>query len=673
MSNINIEELRKQLEQRLEAARIEFILDLKPKREELRKQIEQKNEDIKGLESEREEQLKGYEMHRSISRGPKLLDEKVYKVINSAALNYIKQAREKGKEIRLMRDEKSKLQEELDGLSEEALKDKLKQKQEAEKANYTLELQAKQEEVSKQMQAKQAEIKEQKAKYTENMKAHKSYRAISGIEHLEDKTYKDASEKATAYFLKARLVNKKINELEKQLAELQEDANTLDTYLKELDTKEKEKQEEEISAQEDEMWAEYRKKDEQAARQRTIEEDSSWIVHNEMEKINEELTQERTQEEIKAYNDEQDKVERDEAGQGETELDDETFKKIQAIFNKKQPQTPPQVVTVKPTQTTTSKTPATKVETKPTNKTTQVMSPKPATSPQEKNTKSQSNNLQRRNFVDGVIFYIKNGEPTYEAQIMTDDMKVEIYKISGWNNIKTMKPRESKILLRQIDNPGKYYDQNIASILEKVDAKYGTNSIEQYINLLSTNPIKDESKVDLNIAYYFDNLNGISKENRGITRYIQKIAKSNSKLGRVFYEKSPSLFSRLWRKIKTLKLTSGEIERNTTIRNDKYSQMKMEEELHSDVVHDNLVESLRSGVQDPNFSISEFAKAYGISEEEVRTYIENPKVMGLSRTEAFRLSQRIDRQLLEHQEPETDLNHDEELVYIPTVHDEEEK
>ena len=92
------------------------------------------------------------------------------------------------------------------------------------------------------------------------------------------------------------------------------------------------------------------------------------------------------------------------------------------------------------------------------------------------------------------------------------------------------------------------------------------------------------------------------------------------------------------------------MKRNIPIRNDEYTQMKMMEGLNSNPTHDNVIEALRSGVQDQNFSISEFAKAYKISEEEVRTYMENPKIMGINRNEAFRLSQRIDRQLLDRQE-----------------------
>ncbi len=657
MSDINIEELRNQLQERLNAIQIDEIQttinmdDVQVGITDTRNPIEQRrtySNDLEGELLQRFDETKDYETRMKLAE-------------------QIKQERERKSMEKVMEAQR---------------------KQQEIKDEFVSELKDKQAELSKKITELQQKIiaaEAARVKIEDQMEEQQKI-VIKGVKSVGEKVYKAAQDEINRNSRSVRSRMARIRKLESQRAEAQADFDNLDAYIKEISLEERGDQQQEIvlgesgdqqqeivlgesgdqqqkiilgeredqqqevaveedlvSAQEDEMWAEYRR---QAAIRKKLEEEGSWIVHNVLESIDEEIVAERTEKEKRAYYDEQDKIEQDEIEQGKaekdkvgqdeteqgkvekdkTELDDETFKKIQAIFDRKQQKTSTQVVTVKPTQPVTSKEHTTSSQSKTTTKT------------------------QNNNSIEGVRFYIVNGQPIYEVAISTEGKNIEYAQLFGWNKIKETKPSESQRLLKEIDNPDKYYDQNIASILEIVDKKYGTNGLAQYVELLKTKPIKDGSKVDLNIAYYFDNSDKISKENKGIKRYIKRLAKSNSKLGRVSYEKSPNIFRRLWNKIKTLKLDSGEMERNIPIRNDEYTQMKMMEGLNSNPTHDNVIEALRSGVQDQNFSISEFAKAYKISEEEVRTYMENPKIMGINRSEAFRLSQRIDRQLLDHQE-----------------------
>ena len=52
MSNINIEELKNNLEERQEAVRTDFLSELEIKRNEISKQIEQKDESITNIKDE---------------------------------------------------------------------------------------------------------------------------------------------------------------------------------------------------------------------------------------------------------------------------------------------------------------------------------------------------------------------------------------------------------------------------------------------------------------------------------------------------------------------------------------------------------------------------------------------------------------------------------------------
>ncbi len=640
MRNINIEELRSQLQQRLDTIQIDevqitdtsYMDDVQVGIVDTRNPIKQRetySNDLEGELLQRFDETRDYETRMELSE--KIKQERERKLI-----------------------EKAKEQQRIE-------------KEQKVKAEFVSELKDKQAELSKKIAELQQKIIATEAARveTEDQIEEQQKIVIKGVKAVGEKVYKAAQDEINKNSRSVRSRMARIRKLESQRVEAQADFDSLDAYIKEISLEEKVDEKEErveekideheqteehseedlISAQEDEMWAEYRRKDEQDAKQKAIEEDKAWKRHDMMEKAKEEMIEEQTQEEIKAYNKEQDKK----------ELDDETSRR-QAISRQK-PKTSSQTktITADPTQ---PKAPRTTQETAPSHPSIKSTVQPPKVTEQKKYS------------IDGIKFYIENGQPIYEVSINSDGQHIEPYRVIGWDNIKTMKPSESQKLLKEIDNPDKYYDQNIASVLEIVDKKYGTNGLAQYMKLLKTKPIKDESEVSLNIDYDFSNLDTVSKENKSITKYIKKLANANYKLGRASYEKSPSLFSRLWNKIKTLKLNSGEMERNIPISNSQYTMMKMGEELESNPTNDNLIEALRSGVQDPDFSISEFAKAYEVSEEEIKEYMKNPKIMGMSRSEAFRLSQRIDRQSLEHQESEPDLNHDEEPVYTPPMHDE---
>ena len=115
--------------------------------------------------------------------------------------------------------------------------------------------------------------------------------------------------------------------------------------------------------------------------------------------------------------------------------------------------------------------------------------------------------------------------------------------------------------------------------------------------------------------------------------------KKNLKLGRVYYEKAPNFLQKMWKRIKDLRLSlpSANKEQNS----DTYMGKLIKPEPQPQSQEERIVEALRSGVGDPEFNLEEFAKAYEISPEEVKKYMEDPKIMGKTdKNRLFRLRQR---------------------------------
>ena len=648
MSTINIDELKKNLQERSETVRGEFLSELEAKRNEISKQIEQKEETITGIESEIKENLEGYERHRSLSRGPKILDAKVYKAINSVAKNYLAQVRERRRTIRALESEKAELQAEFDGINEENFKDELTQRQQAVKAQFISELKDKQEDLRKQILEKQNQIKKQKDEYTEAVKTQTAYESISGIKNLEAKTYKAANEKASIYLMKARNINKKIKKLEKQVEEAQKDFEDLDSYIQELVSE----KDENILRQEKPDKSKKKQPDEpesnqpgKAEKKKPDEPESNQLGKAEKKKPDESEKEQPGKAEKKKP-DESEKKQPDDAGKPKVDekgLDESDFNDILSIFEKR-------AKIRESKQQEWEKIFSTYKRGEREENPVAELTPEKFREIQEIfNRETPESTIKfipqvgKKYYINKIKFYFKNGKPVYEVTLNSDDNEQEFIGIMGWSNIEKLSKEQSYKLAETMEDPDKFYDPNIEDILRMLDMQCDTGALDRYMQLMQSYKAKDIEKIDFNVEYDFSNLEGAPRglQNRSKLAYIKKIAKANSRLGRATYEKKPNFFKRLWNKMKTLKLNSG-----SSIRNDEISQLKMIEELHDDVEQDSIIEALRSGIHDQNFSISEFAKAYGISEEEVKTYIENPKIMGIDRNEAFRLSQRISQEEL---------------------------
>ena len=356
-----------------------------------------------------------------------------------------------------------------------------------------------------------------------------------------------------------------------------------------------------IAAQENEMWEEYRKEDPNAAEKRVSEEHYNWAIHRLEELVEEQEIRKQTEAEIKAYNEEQDKAMQEAA---------------KAQLAPEQPQRGKGVVAPAPTPVPTPKpAPA------PTPKPAPAPTPKPAPTP-------------TKNSINEVKFYIENGEPVYKVLINTSE-GLKYLKYSGWNNIATSNSSKFQEIIDLVDNP-KCYDQNIATLLAHADKTYGTDGLKRYAKLLKQHLEEDIEKINLNIDYDFSNLYSVSKENKSIVKYVKNIAKANAKCGRVYYEKAPNFFQRIWHRVKTLRLSlpSGYKEQDS----DAYMGKLIKPEPKPQSKEEEIVEALRSGFEDPGFSVEEFAKAYGITPEEVKKYMEDPNIMKRSKKELFKLN-----------------------------------
>ncbi len=634
MSNINIEELRNQLQQRLDVVKIDEmqttvnmedvqvgIIDTRDT-EETRKTY---SNDLEGELLQRFDETKDYETRMKLAE--QIKQERERKLMEKVKEAQRKQQEIKDEFISELKDKQAELSKKIEVLEQKILK--------AEVAKSTTE----------------SQLEEQKQI------------VIKGVKVVGEKVYKIAQDELNKNTRSIRSRMAVIRKLEHQRAETQEDFDSLDAYIKEISLEEKEEQQEIIleenaqqesdakenettenhseedliSAQEDEMWAEYRKKDEQDAKQKAMEEDKAWEMHDMMETAKEEEIEQQTQKEIKAYNDEQDKKE---------ELDEETFRTLKAIFDKKQPKTSSQTITVKPTQ-------------KEPPKTTQKAEKKPA--PLTPTIKFYS--------IEGIKFYIQDGEPVYEVAVKIEE-NVESAILKGWDNIKVAKPKKSQEILESIKKPNKYYDQNIAALLEDIDEKYGTSGLEQYIKLLKSESKEDVLETNLNIDYDFSNLGKVEKENKGIVNYIKRLANSNSKLGRASYEKAPNIFKRLWNNMKTLRLNPGTDATitGTKIRYDEYSQMQMNNGLEKvpnsryiRLTDDEVIEALRNGKDSPDFDPELFAKKCGIPLDEVKAYMGNSKIMGekKNKLKQYKVAEKdLKPRVAVKKQPETDKDKD---------------
>ncbi len=297
-----------------------------------------------------------------------------------------------------------------------------------------------------------------------------------------------------------------------------------------------------------------------------------------------------------------------------TQIDPKVFEEIQKVFAQEPAKTETKT-TSKVTNVNTSQAPLKKSN-------SGVKQTPSAKKPEQR----QASSKQSQYYISGVKFRLFVGIPEYSVVIKSNDPSVEPIEYTEWDAYETESVPEK--ISKSVTDAKKFYDQNVANILEKVDKKYGTNGLQQYIDLLSKKYMYNKPKNDLNIDYDFSYLGKISKENKGIIKNIKKLAKANSKLGLATYEKTPNFLQKIWNKIKTARLNpaSDTKERNEFIDATLYNRSE-----------DNLriIEALESGIGEPGFSLEEFAKAYDLTDKQLETYMNELK--GIDRSKLWRL------------------------------------
>lgn len=297
-----------------------------------------------------------------------------------------------------------------------------------------------------------------------------------------------------------------------------------------------------------------------------------------------------------------------------TQIDPKVFEEIQKVFAQEPSKTETKT-TSNPPKVNTSQEPLKKSN-------SGVKQTPPANMPEQRQTSSK----QSQYYISGVKFRLFVGIPEYSVIIKSNDPSVEPIEYTEWDAYETESVPEK--ISKSVTDAKKFYDQNVANILEKVDKKYGTNGLQQYIDLLSQKYMYNKPKSDLNIDYDFSYLGKISKENKGIIKNIKKLAKANSKLGLATYEKTPNFLQKIWNKIKTARLNpaSDAKEQNEFIDATLYNRSE-----------DNLriIEALESGIGEPGFSLEEFAKAYDLTDKQLETYMNELK--GIDRSKLWRL------------------------------------
>lgn len=238
---------------------------------------------------------------------------------------------------------------------------------------------------------------------------------------------------------------------------------------------------------------------------------------------------------------------------------------------------------------------------------------------------------------------LDGGVPVYTVYMKMPDNRVVPYETSvnvgkdgSFKQLSKDEARRIEYKYNIID-ASRYYDINLENVLAEVDRTYGTEGVKQYQTLMKTR----EGASVLDIDYNFSELyqTPTDPEAKMQLKSLRKLAKANYNLGLASYEKAPNLFKRLWKKITQKKLISREQERpNETPQeiDNKDDQIQMQgKQLDPLEKKEQVLKAFQDLHDEPGFNVRRFAKAYNLSPEETREYINLQHKSGSTNREKF--------------------------------------
>ena len=281
--------------------------------------------------------------------------------------------------------------------------------------------------------------------------------------------------------------------------------------------------------------------------------------------------------------------------------------------------------------------------------------PKASTQPQAPTKKEEKGSIPIRKNNDSIgrqpTVQIQNiackvldgGVPVYTVYMKMPDNSVVPYETSvnvgkdgSFKQLSKDEARRIEYKYNIID-ASRYYDINLENVLAEVDRTYGTEGVKQYQTLMKTR----EGASVLDIDYNFSELyqTPTDPEAKMQLKSLRKLAKANYNLGLASYEKAPNLFKRLWKKITQKKLISREQERpNQTPQeiDNKDDQIQMQgKQLDPLEKKEQVLKAFQDLHDEPGFNVRRFAKAYNLSPEETREYINLQHKSGSTNREKF--------------------------------------
>ena len=230
--------------------------------------------------------------------------------------------------------------------------------------------------------------------------------------------------------------------------------------------------------------------------------------------------------------------------------------------------------------------------------------PEPKQPGQNKPVKKQPESKLSEAKIKKVEFYLDSkGRIAYQAEIETSKGNYSYEWLELEDCASKMDAKQARELRENaITRPKKYYDVNLANLLQQVDEKYGTNGITQYDTMMQTKNRNDIIETDFNISYDLSNIYDTYPKEENALKYIKKIAQANSKKGLASYIKQPNWLARLWKQIVSPKLGPVDEPHETT---------EADKE-----------EAFEIMAREPEFDIKEFQKAYDLSDEDMKPWNE---------------------------------------------------
>ncbi len=304
------------------------------------------------------------------------------------------------------------------------------------------------------------------------------------------------------------------------------------------------------------------------------EEEQSEVKKSEQDKPEQDKPE---QEKLEQDRPEQDRPEQEQSGHDKTELK-------QPGQNKPEPKQPGQ--------------------NKPVKKQPGQNKPEPKQPGQNKPVKKQPESKLSEAKIKKVEFYLDSkGRIAYQAEIETSKGNYSYEWLELEDCASKMDAKQARELRENaITRPKKYYDVNLANLLQQVDEKYGTNGITQYDTMMQTKNRNDIIETDFNISYDLSNIYDTYPKEENALKYIKKIAQANSKKGLASYIKQPNWLARLWKQIVSPKLGPVDEPHETT---------EADKE-----------EAFEIMAREPEFDIKEFQKAYDLSDEDMKPWNE---------------------------------------------------